>query len=101
MPLELTDALAHGCALREIYSKLRDVRGESDRMALLRRAAQCADALATELNRWAEAGAAESMGEDTRFALNGLGEVMEQVMVLERECRVGVGLPAPASQERG
>lgn len=91
MQAELTGALKHGGALREIYSELRAARDEAERVALLQRAAQCVDALGTELSRCSGTYAPESMDEETRFALNGLGEIMEQVMVLEREYRVGNG----------
>ena len=91
MQTELTGALKQGCALREIYTDLRGVQSDAERVSLLRRAEQCADAMSTVLCSWSQTSPSEPMKDEVRAALNGLGAIMEQVMVLEREYRIASG----------
>jgi len=100
MQKELTGALKQGCVLRDIYSDLRGAQNDAERVSLLRRAGQCADVMSAVLCSWTETAPEEPMDEEARAALNGLGSIMEQVMVLEREYRIASGA-APGSEEEG
>lgn len=91
MSTDLSGALEQSNTLREIYAALRAARTESERVTLLRRAAECVDALRAHIVSWSGSGDLASVDEETRHAISGLSHIMEQVMVLEKEYRISAG----------
>lgn len=106
MPLmmDIQAATEQGRHIRNLYAQLRVSRSTSERAELLRDAGECADHLGRQLRHLAEQAAHVEQDDDIRSALGQLGEVMEQVMVQEREYRIATGAapdePDPAHQER-
>jgi hypothetical protein len=89
--MDIQEAVTQGRSIRNLYARLRITRDTRERADLLRQARQCVDTLMQQLPRLAQDAAASGPDEDTRAALGTLSEVMEQVMVQEREYRVSAG----------
>lgn len=85
-------AIAHGNAIRSIYADLRTASSIHDRTSLLRRAEAYAETLGQTLGEVAAAQKdSEHSDMETLNALRELGDMMEQLMVQEREYRISAG----------
>ena len=89
--MEIESAKDTGQSLREVYAQLRSQSVFTERTALLRQADELAGALGEGLRRIASLSSEGSLDEPTQEALRALGEMIELVMVEEREYRVASG----------
>ena len=89
--MDIQAAVEQGRHIRNLYAQLRVSRSSSERAELLRDAGERADLLGRQLRQLAEQAAHVEHDDELRSALGQLGEVMEQVMVQEREYRIATG----------
>lgn len=89
--IEIESAKDTGQSLREVYAQLRSQAVFTERTALLRQADELAGTLGGALRRIASLSSEDSLDEPTQDSLRALGEMIEQVMVEEREYRVASG----------
>lgn len=85
---QLTAATGHGRELVDLYTRLRQTCDGAERVNLLRRASQSADALGAMLQQLPRDTNADTDGDQ---ALRCLSEVLERVMTIEREYRFDAG----------
>ncbi len=99
MPImdDIQEAIAEGRTIWMLYAKLRAAKRASDRALLLRQAGESADALGNKLRALATHASSGEPDAAVRAALAELGDVMEQVMVQEREYRRATGADPDAA----
>jgi hypothetical protein len=89
--IEIETAIFSGNRLIEIYARLRSNIGMSERTDLLRQADGAAEQMGGCLRRIAEGKAAIKDNAQASAGLQALGELIERVMVQEREYRLASG----------
>ncbi len=95
---EIESAVNSGNRLMEIYAQLRSRVGTSERTNLLRQAHEEAETIGIYLQRIATGKDEIKDNAETSEALRVLGELVELVMVQEREYRLASG-DAPDCEE--